>query len=159
MPWGARRQRVVETYDKAQEAQQIASGAQGAVAAMAAVEVGAVGLGTLVTILATTATADATGILLASVFAALGLFVIPARRRRAKIELREKIAEMREQLAKTLRQQFESEIERSLREINEAIAPYTRFVRAERGKLTDAQGELEKVHTGLAALRTLVEEI
>lgn len=155
---GRAAQRVVETYDKTREAQAIAEGTQAAVAAAAAIEVGAVGLGTVVTILATTVTADVTGILLASVVAALGLFVIPARRRQAKKEMRDKIAVMREQLIHSLRTQFESEIERSVRKINEAIAPYTRFVRSERGSLNDMLAELEKVRNGLDRLKANVEE-
>ncbi|MGW8249376.1 MAG: dynamin family protein, partial [Anaerolineales bacterium] len=92
---GRETSRVVETFDKEREAATIAANAQNAVAALAATEVGAVGLGTLVAILATTAAADITGVLLASVMAALGLFIIPARRRQAKNEMREKIGQMR----------------------------------------------------------------
>lgn len=151
--------RVVETYDKVHEAELIAEGAQNAVAATAAMEVGAIGLGTLVTILATTAAADITGLLLASTIAAIGLFVLPARRRQAKIEMREKIAELRESLVGTLRGQFQREIDRSLQRINEAIGPYTRFVRAERDKLQTAQTELDRIREGLGRLRVRVDDL
>lgn len=156
---GREAQRVVETYDKEHEAEAIADGARNSVAALAAVEVGALGLGTLIAILATTATADVTGVLLASVIAALGLFVIPARRRQAKTELREKIAVMREQLVKTLRVQFEREIDRSLQRIQEAMAPYTRFVRAEQSKLSEAQDELQEIQKRLGRIKVIVEEL
>jgi hypothetical protein len=156
---GKAAQRVVETYDKTREAEMIAEGTQVAVAATAALEVGAVGLGTLVSILATTATADATGILLAGVVAALGLFVIPARRRQAKAELRQKIASMRAQLVLALRNQFQGEIERSLQKIQDAIAPYSRFVRAERDKLNEAQTDLETIKNSLNQLKVDIEAI
>jgi hypothetical protein len=156
---GREARRVVDTYDEVQEAQEIAESAQNAVAATAAMEVGAVGLGTLVTILASTVAADVTGLLLASFVAAVGLFVIPARRKAAKNEMRTKIAELRERLISTLREQFEKEIERSLHNINEAIAPYTRFVRAERGKLEGAQEELNRIKHRLEQLKVRVEEI
>ena len=156
---GREARRVVETYDKTAEAQAIAEGAQTAVAASAALEIGAVGLGTLVTVLATTAAADVTGVLLASVIAAVGLFIIPARRRQAKTEMREKVAALREQLVSSLRTQFSREIERSLRNINEAIAPYTRFVRAERGKLLEMQTELDKIKGELDRLRVSIDEL
>ena len=156
---GRQAQRVVETYDKAGEARAIAQGAQEAVAASAVLEVGAVGLGALIAALATTMAADVTGILLASLIAILGLFIIPARRRIAKNEMRQKIADLREQLGSTLRSQFEKEINRSLHHINEAIAPYTRFVRAERGKLTEAQDSLEQIKTGLDQLKVSIEEL
>jgi small GTP-binding protein len=151
--------RVVETFDKKQEAQSIAEGAQTAVAASAALEVGAVGLGTLVTVLATTAAADVTGVLLASVLAAVGLFIIPARRKQAKTQMREKVAALRTQLVQSLRTQFEREIERSLHQIEEAIAPYTRFVRAERSKLLETQEKLEAIQGEIERLKNRVEEI
>ena len=120
---GREAQRVVESYDKTREAQAMAEEAQLAVAASAAIGVGAIGLGTLVTILATTVAADVTGILMASLVAVLGLFVIPARRRQARAEMSAKVAALREQLSHSLRTQFEREIERSLQHINDAIAP------------------------------------
>jgi small GTP-binding protein len=151
--------RVVDTYDKASEAAALAEGARNAVAALAAIEVGAVGLGTLVAILATTATADITGVLLASLMAVLGLVVIPAKRRQAKIQMREKIAALREQLIGSLRSQFEKEMEISLQKIHEAMAPYSRFVRAEQGKLSESQAELDKINDGLSSLKNQVEEL
>jgi len=156
---GREAQRVVETYDKDFEAQTIADHAQAAVAASAAVEVGALGLGAVITVLATTVAADVTGILLASFVAVLGLFVIPAQRRRAKSELRDKVAALREQLVQTLKGQFEREIARSLQRINEAIAPYTRFVRAERSKLVETQSGFEGIKNNLNRLKTAIEEM
>jgi len=155
---GREAQRVVETFDKAAEAQSLAEGAQAAVAASAALEVSAVGLGTLITILATTATADVTGILMASVVAAIGLFVIPARRRQAKNELREKLAALRQQLSLALRTQFEREILRSMQRIQEAIAPYTRFVRSEQYKLEDTLSRLSTIDVELESLKVQIEQ-
>ena len=156
---GREAMRVVETYDKSGEAALIAEGAQTAVAASAAVEVGAVGLGALVAALATTAAADITGIVMASLVAALGLFIIPARRRSAKQELRTKISALREQLTASLKAQFEKEIERSLERIHTAIAPYTRFVRAERSKLDTTRDRLEELALELEGLALKVEEL
>jgi len=155
---GREAQRVVETFDKAAEAQSLAESAQAAVAASAAIEVSAVGLGTLITILATTATAEVTGILMASVVAAIGLFVIPARRRQAKNELREKLVALRQQLSLALRTQFEREIERSMQRIQEAIAPYTRFVRAEQNKLEDTLSKLSTIDVELESLKVQIEQ-
>jgi len=151
-------QRVVESYDKTEEARTIAEAAQTSVAALAAVEVGAVGLGTLVTILATTAAADATGIVLASTMAVLGLFVIPARRRQAKADMRQRITTLREQLIHSLRMQFEKEMEHSLQEIIDAIAPYTRFVRAEQKKLVEGKTGFEQTKVGLERLKVQAED-
>lgn len=156
---GRESKKVVDSYDKTYEAQQIAQGAQSAVAAAAALEVSALGLGALVATIATTVAADVTGILLASVVAALGLFIIPARRRSAKKEMRAKIAEMRKQLSGALSSHFKRELERSLQHINETISPYTRFVRAERTKNMDAQSSLEGIHTELNRLQSRVNDL
>jgi small GTP-binding protein len=155
---GREAQQVVETFDKQREAIEMAEGAQAAVAAVAAVEISAVGLGAAVVAAATTAAADFTGILLASVIAALGLFIIPARRRQAKQDLRDKMGQMRAQLARSLGTHFERELERSLQRIREAIAPYTRFVRAEGEKLNTSQSEMEKIRNELIGLKMKVEE-
>lgn len=153
---GREARRVVDTYDKSKEAHLIAQGAQNAVAAAAVLEVGALGLGALVATIATTVAADVTGILITSLVAALGLFVIPARRRKAKKEMSEKIIEMRAQLSKALRSHFEREINRSLEHIESTISPYTRFVRAEREKNEHAQSALQEIHTGLGRLQAQI---
>ncbi len=156
---GREARRVVEGYDKTTEARKIAEGVQNAVAAAAVLEVGAVGLGVLVTAIATTVAVDVTGILMAGVIALLGFFVLPARRRQAKREMHEKIAGMREQLSAALRAQFDREIAGSVSHINDAIAPYTRFVRAEREKLDEARSGLERFEGELGKLRGEVEEV
>jgi hypothetical protein len=149
--------RAVESYDRETEADRLAESVQMAVAGTALVEISAIGLGTIVTILATTTLADVTGLLTAGAVAVLGLFVIPARRREAKKELRDKIAAMREQLMTTLTGQFDRELERSLHRINEAVAPYTRFIRAERDRLTETHDELTRIQAGLARLKAQIE--
>ncbi len=151
--------RIVDTYDKNREAGMIAEGARNTVAASAAVEAGALGLGAVVTAVATTVAADVTGVLMAGVVAALGLVIIPAKRRQGKTKLREKIAALRAQLVQSLGSQFGREIDRSLQHINEAIAPYTRFVRAERGKLDETKARLESLRGEFERLKMKVEEI
>jgi small GTP-binding protein len=156
---GREAQQVVDLYDKTREAEAIAEGAQLAVAASAALEVGAIGLGTLITVLATTAAADVTGVIMASLVAAVGLFIIPARRRLAKNEMRQKVADLRAQLTQSLGSHFERELERSLQHISEAIAPYARFVRAERSKLESTQEGLRSAKGKLNRLKAAIEAI
>jgi hypothetical protein len=150
-------QRVVDTYDRRREARELADGARNAVAAAAAVGAGALGLGTIVTIAATTAAADVTGIVMATVMAAIGFFIIPARRQQAKEQMRRKVADVRERLAGALRDQFAKEIARSANRIREAVAPYSRFVRAEGEKLKDMDRELREILEALALLRRQLE--
>jgi len=142
---GKEASRVVDTYDKTREARMIASGAQDAVAAAAVLEVGAIGIGALITTIATTMAVDVTGILVASLVAILGFFVIPAKRRQANKEMSAKVNAMRTKLADSLRSEFEREIKRSLENIHTAMQPYTRFVRAENNKLLEAQDTLTDI--------------
>ncbi|MFB0533820.1 MAG: dynamin family protein [Anaerolineae bacterium] len=153
---GRAAQEVVASYDKEAEAKEIAESVRAAVAGVALLEVGAVGLGTLLTIALSSTVADFTGILAASVVAALGLFVLPAKRRRAKADLRAKIEDMKGRLIATMTAQFEREMERSLHRLEEAIAPYTRFVRAEREKLGQVEGKLKDTLEALKVLRVRV---
>ena len=153
---GRAAQRSLETFDRETQSRRIADDMQQAVTRTALVEVGAVGLGAILTAVATTTFADFTGILAAGTLAALGLFILPARRKKAQRELREKVLELRERLMRTLTEQFDAEVEASVRRIEEAMAPYTRFVRAERGRLEGLFGELERLRGELDALRRRV---
>src|SRR4051812_19307119 len=140
---GREAQRVVDTYDKGREAATIADQARVAVAASAAAGGAAVGLGTLVTVAASTVAADVTGILLASVVLGVGFLIIPARRRRAKATLEEKIVALRLRLATSLKAEFDRARERSQLRLADAVAPYSRFVRAEEERWRQAQQTLQ----------------
>ena len=111
----------------------------------------------MVTIAATTAAADVTGLIMASVVAAIGFFILPAKRARAKEEMRRKIADVRGRLSAALRAQFAKEIDRSGGRIRESIGPYSRFVRAEGDRLRDMEQELREISLTLDALRSRIE--
>ena len=149
--------RAVEGYDRERESTRLADSVQAAVASTALLEVGAVGLGTLVSLIATSTAADVTGILAAGALSIVGLLVLPAKRRRARRELNAKVAEVREQLMGSLRQQFEREMTASLSRIEDAVAPYTRFVRSERDRLGKARTELEDSRSELGGLKQEIE--
>jgi small GTP-binding protein len=155
---GREAQRVVDTYDRSREASTIAEHARTAVATSAALGASAAGLGALVTAAASTLAADVTGILVAGFFAAMGFFVIPHRRRRAKQEMRDKLTTLREALGRSLRAQFEQEIGRSVERINESVAPYSRFVRAEREKFAAAHAEFERIRRELLSVRARITQ-
>jgi small GTP-binding protein len=156
---GQEAQRVVDTYDKRAEARALAESARNAVAAAAATGVGAVGLGAIVTMAASTAAADITGLVMASVVGAIGFFIIPNKRRRAKQDMREKIGAMRTRLSAAIRSQFEAETTRSGQRIRDSIAPYARFVRAESEKLSASRGELSRHRGELETLRGRIETL
>ncbi len=154
---GEKAEQVVRGYDKHAEAAAIAENAMNAVATSAAVEVGAIGLGTLVTILASTMAADVTGIIAAGAIAALGFFIIPAKRRKAKTELHEKLSTLRKDLVSSLRDEFAKEIELSRKRIEEAIAPYTRFIRSETAYTEKVQEDLKTAQLEISQIRSLIE--
>jgi small GTP-binding protein len=156
---GRAAQRSLERFDRDAEARRLAEEVQQAVKRTALVEAGAIGLGTLLTIVATTHLADFTGILAAGTLAAMGLFILPARRKKAKRDLKAKVVELRDRLIKALTEQFDREVEASVHRIDEAVAPYTRFVRAERERLTSLQVELRRLDSGIAALREVVARL
>ncbi len=144
---------VVQRYDREYESQQLALSLQGAVAQTAAVEVGALGLGAAAVAVATTAAADITGITAALVIAGFGLFILPNRRRKARAEFREKTEALRERLGEVVRRQFETELNRSVERMREAISPYTRFVRTEHARMTEARSDLAEITGETEALR------
>ena len=149
--------KAIHGYDRDTESTRLAESVQTAVASTALLEVGALGLGALVAAIATTTAADVTGILAASALSIVGLLVLPAKRRAAKTELNKKVAEVRKQLMTSLRQQFETEIQGSLVRIQEAMAPYTRFVRAERDRLETARNELRSSRDELAHIEAAID--
>jgi len=156
---GRAARQVVRSYNKEKEARELAESIQTAVAQAALIQVGAIGLGAILVKLLATAIADVTGVLAASVVAALGLYIIPARRRRAKKELQRKVNDLRERLSRALTRQFEQELSQSLRRIREAMTPYTRFVRGEHGQLQRIEQELLDTHATLHSLRTRVQQL
>ncbi len=151
---GREAQRVVDTYDKRREAELIADQARVAVAAAAAAGGAALGLGTAVTVAASTVAADVTGLLLASLVLGLGFLIIPARRRRAKAMLDEKVAALRVRLTAALRSEFDRAREQSGHRLADAIAPYARFVRAEERRWSEAQDTLTRLREQTATLLT-----
>ncbi len=156
---GRAAQKTADTYEPNAEAARLADSVQNAVAGLAVVEVGAVGLGATVAILASTTLVDVTGILAAGFVAAMGLFILPARRARAKSELSKSISALDSRLRGALKEQFDHESERSLLRIREAVAPYTRFVRAERDRFLAMREQIDDVKSKMQGLRQRLEKL
>ncbi|MDH4065172.1 MAG: dynamin, partial [Acidobacteriota bacterium] len=154
---GRAAERTIQGYDHTREAETMAESVRMAVAGTALAEVGAIGLGAAVTALATTTFADVTGILAAGALAVMGLFVIPLRRKQAKAAMRERIESMRRQLMDSLTSQFDREVDRSVGRVREAMAPYSRFVRAEHQRLGQAQDELGAIRDQLGGLQRRID--
>jgi small GTP-binding protein len=150
-------QRVVDGYDRRREAEQIANGARTAVAATAAMSAGALGLGAIVSAVATTAAADITGIVMAGLVAALGFLIIPARRRKARAEIRTKVSTLIGELGEALNAEFTRAQERSAHRFADAIGPYARFVRAERERWETHRASLTTLRSRVSQLLASLE--
>jgi small GTP-binding protein len=149
---------VVGSYNREAESRTIANEIQGAFATTALAEAGAIGLGTIVVTVVTGAAADLTGILLATALAVGGLYILPRKRRQAQRDLQRRIAQLRTHLKDALTRQVHLELEQSTVRINEAIAPYRRFVQSQQQQLNEARGELVATEDALLRLRADVEK-
>ena len=147
------------SYDRVDEARRMAEDVQRAVTSTAVLEVGAVGLGAAVAMAASSTAADITGLTAAGLMAALGLFVLPHRRRKAKAELKVKIEALRSQLMTALTDHFEKEAQRGRHRLEETIAPYTRFVRSESDRLSGERDSLAGLAEQVAELTARVESL
>ncbi|MEZ4591860.1 MAG: dynamin family protein [Chloroflexota bacterium] len=151
---GAATQRAVETYDKDKEAAELAEVARSAVIGTGlAGAAGAAGLGLAITGGLHLVFLDVTGIVAGIAFATLGALILPARRRRAKKELEEKLAALRLKLVGSLTEQFTREMERGAQRIEDTIAPFARFVRAENDKISAQRDELVELEAHISGLQ------
>ncbi|HWB40115.1 MAG TPA: dynamin family protein [Gemmatimonadales bacterium] len=148
---------VIGGYDRERESRAIADEVQGAFATTALAEAGAIGLGTLVATVVTGAAADVTGILLAAALAVGGFYVIPRKRRQAQADFRRRMEQLRSRLRDGLTRQVHHEVTQSTDRINEAIAPYRRFVHSQQQKINEARGELVATEDALLRLRGEIE--
>jgi len=148
---------VVGGYDREREARAIADEVQGAFATTALAEAGAIGLGTLVATVLTGAAADLTGILLATALAVGGFYVLPRKRRQAQRDFRRRVEQLRSRLRDGLTRQVHHEVTQSTDRVNEAIAPYRRFVHSQQQRINEARGELVATEDALLRLRGEIE--
>ncbi len=147
---------AVNSYDETREAAELAASARQAVVNAGLAGVGA-SLGVVIAIVAHTAFLDFTGIIAGIAAAALGLLVLPARKRKAKSEFSEKLTDLRERLVTNLEQQFDREMRRSTQRIEDTIAPFDRFVRSERDRLTTRRNTLQGLSAEISDLTRQLE--
>ena len=151
---GASTHRAIESFDRNREAAELADSARSAVigTGLAGV-VGAAGLGVAIAGGLHLVFLDVTGIVAGIAFATLGALILPARRRKAKQELADKLNALRDKLVNSLTEQFEREMRRSAQRVEDTVAPFSRFVRAESEKYTNQQNGLEELEAHLLGLQ------
>jgi hypothetical protein len=150
-------QGVVARYDRAAEGTALADAMREAVAQAGLATVGGVGLGALVVALIGTAAADVTGILAGVVLASLGLYILPARRRRVQERFQRESTDLRQRLIVALTDQFIRQVAAALEGVQVALGPYVRFVRAEHGRVTAFIDALRALQDELRVLRHDIE--
>lgn len=143
---------IVNQYDRKREAEQLGDFVQESVTQTALFGVGAVGIGALVATVLTTKALDVTGIVTAGALAVLGLFVIPYKRKQAKEAFKEKMAELRENLMKTLSATFKRESDSATQRLESNIAPYTTYVQDEKARLQTDKETLDSLQARLEDL-------
>ena len=148
--------RVVEGYDREQEAATIAQDMRSAVGQMVLAGSFAT-LGVLVSLAISSAFIDITGITAALVSGAIGLFILPYRKRKAQEEFRQRTLELRDKLVTAMTRQFDTELARSIERVHQALAPYTRFVRLQHERISTADARLAEIEQAIARLGGQIE--
>lgn len=153
---GLATQKAVETFDRDKEAMDLAETARAAVIGTGltgAAGAAGLGLGIWGTTVVGISFLDVTGIIAGLSFATIGALILPARRRRAKKELEAKLAELRNKLVSSLTEQFQREMKRSARRVEDTVAPFSRFVRSETEKYTRQQERLAELEAHIHGLQ------
>jgi len=147
---------AVQSYDQTREAAELSASARQAVVNAGLAGVGA-SIGVIIAVVAHAAFLDFTGIFAGVAAAALGLLILPARKRKTKSEFSAKLTDLRQRLVSNLEQQFEREMRRGAQRIEDTIAPFDRFVRAERDRLTGQQKTLQGLSATVSDLQRQLE--
>ncbi len=150
---------VIQTYNPQNETMELAQDLRNTVAQMAIAGASGVGLGALIPAVVGTLAADFTGLVAGAVLFGLGLGILPMRRRRAQQNFDDKMEELRTRLHSALEEQFRKELSGAVNRIQDAIAPYTRFVRAEQERTTTMQTQIADITQQVQFLKSQVEAL
>ncbi len=151
---------AVATYDKSAESRKMAENAREAVVNTGVAGIGAAaGIGLAIAGGMHLAFLDVTGVLAGIAGLTVGLLVLPSRKRRAKQQLAENLAELREKLMSGLRVQFEREMERSSRRVEDTVAPFSRFVRAEHEKIEGQRDKFVELEAHIVGLKSQTQAL
>ena len=115
-------------------------------------------MGGIIAVGAHAAFLDFTGVFAGIALAALGVLVLPARKRKSKGEFTAKLEDLRTRLVSNLEGQFEREMRRGAQRIEDTIAPFDRFVRAERDRLGKQQATLQELSATVADLQRALQQ-
>ncbi|GLV57390.1 dynamin [Dictyobacter sp. S3.2.2.5] len=149
---------VIQTYDQEAESTQLAEDMRNTVAQAVITGAGGIGLGALIVAFMGTLAADVTGIIAGIGLLLVGYGIIPLRRKQAKKAFDEKMQELQQRLTSAMSEQFRKELQNSLNRIEDAIAPYTRFVRSEQQKTTEIQARIGQLNNTITTIKNEIEK-
>jgi small GTP-binding protein len=118
---------------------------------------GGVAVGTITALAIGGALADFTGVLAALTVGSLGLFVLPQKRLAALRQLRGRVTELRDSLERIVRREYEREQERADARLQDALLPFTGFIRQEGSRLESAGRQNSELQSRLDGLRADVD--
>jgi len=153
---GLATRRAISTYKKEREAERIAESVREAVIQTGLIGLGGAGLGAALAVLVHAAWADMTGIVTGAVAVTFGFFILPNRRQKAKKHLAEKLNALRDKLMAGLNEQFDRELRRTIRRLEDVAAPYNRFVRAEQNNIQSRRDRLNELGGRISGLQDQV---
>ena len=154
---GLATRQAVATYDKELESARLAEGAREAVVNTGLIGGIGVGIGAAVLLATQVVWIDVTGVLAGLTALTFGLLILPSRRKQAKAELASKLAELREKLVSSLTEQFEREMTRGHRRIEDTVAPFSRFVRAEQSKIGGRREKFTELEAHIVGLKSQLQ--
>ncbi|GHO88932.1 dynamin family protein [Dictyobacter formicarum] len=149
---------VIQTYDQEAESTQLSQDMRNTVAQAVITGAGGIGLGALIVAFMGTLAADVTGIIAGLGLLLVGYGIIPLRRKQAKRAFDEKMMELQQGLTSAMSEQFRKELQNSINRIEDAIAPYTRFVRAEQQKTTEIQARISQLNDTITTIKNEIEK-
>lgn len=150
---------ILQTYDRDVEAAELSRDLRSSVVQAGLVSVGGIGLGAAVVAATTIAALDITGILTGVLLLGVGFYIIPAKRTRAKRDFNAKMDELRTRLNLAMTEQFRKELKNADERVQEAIAPYTRFVRAEQERTSNALTNISSMENEVQIISHAVEQM
>lgn len=153
---GYKTREAVATYDKAAESEKLAASAREAIVNMGLAGGAGIGLGAAISLMGAAAF-DVTGIITGVLGLTVGLLILPNRKRSAKKELGDKLTSLRERVMAGLKQQFQREMQRSARRVEDAVAPFSRFVRAEQTKIQDQRGRFVELDAHIVGIKSQLQ--
>ena len=146
----------IQSLDHREECRRVINSSMTALGQSFGLGAGALGLGYVLASIFTTVALDVTGIAAATALFITSFFILPYKRKRAIEEFKSKLENLRKEMGDVLKSKSDDEIKRSVENVRDALAPYIRFVRAERDKIEARVSVLNQI---LERLKELTREV